>query len=260
MIPAITDKQKLQLREEGWCVVPSLLTSKEIERVQLAIERIVTEMRTQGISTHTAMIDPNESNIRLYNLPDWDPVFVDLLRHPMALLMAEEVLGPDFIVSNFSGNIALPGSLPMNIHSDQALSVPPPWIEPWALNLIWCLDDVSELNGATRFVPGSHKYRTFEEVPKDIAGQAIAFEAPLGSMIVMDGRVWHTSGANNSVDRRRAMLFGYYIRDFVRQQVSWDVCLSPQTQAGLDEDARALLGMGPVQNSRIGISMTKLAN
>ncbi|MFC4595475.1 phytanoyl-CoA dioxygenase family protein [Sphingobium tyrosinilyticum] len=255
----IPDNARRQLREEGWCVLPKLMNPPELRRVNDALDRVVGEMRRRGASTHSALLDPNDSNIRVYNLPDWDPVFVELLRHPACLEIVREVLGEGVIVSNFSGNIALPGSRPMRIHSDQALSVPDPWLEPWALNLIWCLDDVYDANGATRFVPRSHKYTRFSEVPKDLAEQTVAFEAPAGSLIAMDGRVWHTSGSNRTESARRAMLFGYYVRDFVRQQVNWDVCLSPETQASLDQGARELLGMGPKANVRIGSALSRLS-
>ncbi|MFC4595672.1 phytanoyl-CoA dioxygenase family protein [Sphingobium tyrosinilyticum] len=252
------DDAKRQLQEEGWCVFPALLDAQQVRRVNEALDRIVEEMRRRGASTHSPLLDPNGANVRVYNLPDWDPVFVELLRHPACMEIAQEVLGEGFIVSNFTGNIAHPGSQPMRIHSDQALSVPGPWLEPWALNLIWCLDDVYDANGATRFVPGSHKYTCFSEVPEDIAERTVAFEAPAGSLIAMEGRVWHTSGSNRTEGARRAMLFGYYVRDFVRQQVNWDVCLSPATQDSLDDEARALLGMGPKANVRIGSALSRL--
>lgn len=255
----VDDKAMNQLREEGWCVLPALLDRDAIQRVNDALDRIVDTMRRAGASTHTALLDPNDANIRLYNLPDWDPVFIDLLRHPACLEIAGHLLGEGFIVSNFTGNIALPGSRPMRIHSDQALAVPPPWLEPWALNLIWCIDDVHEANGATRFVPGSHRHTGFDEVPADIESRLRAFEAPAGSLIAMDGRVWHTSGANRTEGERRAMLFGYFVRDFVRQQVNWEACLRPETKAQLDEPARALFGLGPKGNTRIGSALTRLA-
>src|SRR6202008_699337 len=118
--------------------------------------------------------------------------------------MVREVLGPHILVSNFTANIAFPGSGSMRLHSDQALVIPPPWNEPWVLNVIWCLDDVHERNGATRYVPGSQRYRTFEDVPADALSKSRPFEAPAGSAIVLEGRVWHTSGANRTDVERRA--------------------------------------------------------
>jgi ectoine hydroxylase-related dioxygenase (phytanoyl-CoA dioxygenase family) len=86
------------------------------------------------------------------------------------------------------------------------------------------------------------------EVPDDPVSQMQPFEAPAGAAIVMDGRLWHTSGVNTTRDERRALLFALYSRPFLRQQMNWDVLLSEHTKQRLDDDARALLGMGPLAN------------
>ena len=47
----------------------------------------------------------------------------------------------------------------------------------------------------------------------------------------MDGRMWHTSGANVTATEERALLFGYYCAPFLRPQTNWNAALSPATQA-----------------------------
>jgi fumagillin biosynthesis dioxygenase len=256
----VTDTKRLerQLSDEGICILPNLLTGDQLRDTRAALQRAVEAGRQAGIDSHTRGLDPNASNVRVYNLPEHDPVFVDLLQHPVALAMVTYLLGRHFIVSNFSANIALPGSESMRLHSDQALVIPPPWLTPWAINVIWCLDDVHERNGATRFLPGSQQYQRFEDVPGDATEKTKAFEAPAGSAIIMDGRVWHTSGANVTRDERRAMLFAYYTSDFIRQQMNWEAVLSPATKDRLDENARRLFGLGPAANTRIGAQYTRL--
>jgi ectoine hydroxylase-related dioxygenase (phytanoyl-CoA dioxygenase family) len=240
------------LRENGFHIVRNVLSPDELGSVQAAIDSTLAKMSERGVSTHVPIIDPNDANLRLNNLPDWDSAFVDLLRNPTARALVEITLGAHHILSNFTGNIALPGSKSMKVHADQALVIPPPWNEPWAMNIIWCIDDVHEANGATRYVPGSHRWKTFQDVPADIADRTVAFSAPAGSLIAMEGRLWHTSGANVSADERRAMLFAYYSTDFIRPQVNWEVLLSPTTKASLQRAERKLFGLGPLANARIG--------
>ena len=81
---------------------------------------------------------------------------------PAAYMLADVV-----VTDGFTGNVALPGSGSMRLHSDQALAVPPPWPEPLSMNVIWCVDDVHKANGATRYLPGSHRYRTIDDLPAD---------------------------------------------------------------------------------------------
>jgi ectoine hydroxylase-related dioxygenase (phytanoyl-CoA dioxygenase family) len=248
-----------QLRDDGYAVLPSLLSVQELQAARDGLDVAVAAVHRLGIPTHTESLDPNASNVRVYNLPELCSVFIDLLRHPATLSVVREVLSPNCLVSNFTANIAWPGSGSMNLHSDQALVIPPPWNEPWAFNVIWCLDDVHERNGATRYLPGSHRYRTFEDVPADALTKTRAFEAPAGSAILMEGRIWHTSGANVTSDERRAMLFAYYSMDFIRQQMNWEAALSPKTKESLDAETCKLLGLGPAANTRIGGQLTRLS-
>jgi ectoine hydroxylase-related dioxygenase (phytanoyl-CoA dioxygenase family) len=252
------DDARRWLREDGWCVVPDALSPAELERARAALDAAVERSRAAGVPTHDSRIDPNAANVRVYNLPARDPFFLDLMRWPTARPVVEDLLGPNVLLSNFTANIALPGSGSMNVHADQALVVPEPWDAPWALNIIWCLDDVHADNGATRYLPGSHRFRTFADVPADAAERMVPFEAPAGSFIAMDGRLWHTSGRNVTADEQRRMVFAYYSMDFIRPQINWEAALSAVTKAGLDDDARTLLGVSVMGNTRMGGELTRL--
>jgi ectoine hydroxylase-related dioxygenase (phytanoyl-CoA dioxygenase family) len=126
------------------------------------------------------------------------------------------------------------------------------------MNLIWCLDDVHEANGATRYLPGSHRFQTFEDVPAGAAAKTLPFIAPAGSVIAMEGRLWHTSGANVTQDERRTLLFALYSRGFVRGQVNWEVTLSPTTKAALGDDTRELMGMMGLTNAALAFPIIDL--
>jgi ectoine hydroxylase-related dioxygenase (phytanoyl-CoA dioxygenase family) len=254
----VENEMQSQLRDNGFCVFQNVLSKIELERAREALDRGVEFTRKVMGSTHLAMLDPNEANIRVNNLPAIDPVFVELLMRADVSKAVEALLGPHYLVSNFTANIALPGSEPMKIHSDQALVMPPPWPHIFAMNIIWCLDDVHEANGATRYLPGSHRFQSQEEVPADAMEKTVAFEAPAGSFIAMEGRLWHTSGRNVTHDERRRMLFAYYSSDFIRQQMNWGFTLPADVQAGMDAKTRALFGLAPAGNTRIGAAMTAL--
>ena len=240
---------KLQLKSEGWCVLPDVLDSGRAAQVLSQLWLAAEESRRRGGATFMPALDPNQSNIRVFHLLELDPIFQELIQNPIAIEMVHSILGESFLISNFTANIARPGSRSMALHSDQSLVVPEPWLQPWSLNIIWCLTDVSFDNGGTLFVPGSHRWETRNDIPPDVRTRFRSFEAKAGSIIAMEGRLWHTSGANITPDQDRAMLFGYYTKPFLRPQVNWNACLSPETQSMLAPRMRDWLGLGISANA-----------
>lgn len=241
------------LFDHGWCLIPGVLTRAEAEAVRERLGLAAEESWRRGRDTYIRGLDPNDRNVRVFNLLDLDAVFIDLIRHPVAVDVVQTLLGPHFIISNFTANIALPGSQSMRLHSDQSIVVPEPWYHPWAINVIWCLDDVDEENGATRFIPGSHTARWRSELPADASERTMPFRAEAGAIVAMDGRLWHTSGANTTADRQRALLFGYYSSSFIRGQQNWNASLRPETVEKLSPQLREWLGLEEQANVKLSV-------
>lgn len=245
----LTAAQNAQLASEGWCVVPDVLDPAE---AAYALDRLWAAARAWGAkmgTNHLAVLDPNASNVRVFELLELDPLFRDMIQHPLAVECVRKVLGEHFMISNFTANIARPGSKSMALHSDQSLVVPEPWMAPWSVNIIWALSDVHRDNGATLFIPGSHRWTNRDDVPRDANKRLVPFEAKAGSIIVMEGRMWHTSGANVTKNEDRALLFGYYSAPFLRPQVNWNAALSAQTQASVSPQMREWLGLDMTANT-----------
>ena len=242
------DAVAVSLVRDGVAVVPGVLTPAEaadgLERLWAASR----ESERRGVAAHVVGLDPNASNVRVFNLIDLDPLFGELIAHPVADAVVSGVLGREYIVSNFTANIARPGSASMVVHSDQAAVMPEPWVVPQTVNVIWCLTDVRADNGATLHIPGSHRYRTAADVPADPIAHMVPFEAPAGSIIVMEGRVWHTSGRNVTDSEDRALLFGYYTKPFIRPQWNFTRSLAPEVQAACSPMLRYRLGLDAMLN------------
>ncbi|HEX9327161.1 MAG TPA: phytanoyl-CoA dioxygenase family protein, partial [Reyranella sp.] len=167
------EAEKRQLLEDGCCVVPGILTAAETDRVRERLWQAAEQSERLGVPTRQIGLDPNEHNVRVFYLLERDAIFRELIQHPTAIEFVTALLGPDFLISNFTANIALPGSKSMELHSDQGIVVPEPWFHPWSINVIWCLNDVDEENGATRYVPGSHKIKWASELPTDARAKTV---------------------------------------------------------------------------------------
>jgi ectoine hydroxylase-related dioxygenase (phytanoyl-CoA dioxygenase family) len=248
MAGAVSEAARAQLAEEGWCVIPDVLTPEAAKDALDHLWALHESNVRDGTYRIVPGLDPNEQNVRVYNLIQADPYFRDLVQNETALEAVRAVLGEKFIISNFTANIARPGSGSMALHSDQSLVAPEPWLQPWSVNIIWCLTDAYFENGATMFIPGSHHWRSHAEVPPDAAKQLRAFEAKAGSVVVMEGRVWHTSGANITQDQDRALLFGYYSAAFLRPQTNWALTIPQEVWPQLSPQMLTWLGLEALGN------------
>lgn len=229
--------------ESGWVVLPDVVPPAVVDRARAALVAAADACDDAGYPTRIDALDPGGRNIRVYDLIAHDLVFAELAAQPLVLAYVDALLGTAAHLSNFSANIALPGSGSMNVHNDQSTLMPEPWLERWSMNAIWCLDDVDGENGATRYLPGSHRFERFADVPADPRSGMRPFEAPAGSVVLMDGRLWHTSGENVSSDRERAMLFALYTCPFLRHQTNWWRVVPTDVRRSLDPQLKERLGL-----------------
>ena len=244
------DNHKDNLVEHGFCVVPGVLDNAGVADVRQRLVQASAESQRRGVPAWIEGLDPNDSNERVFNLLDLDPVFVDLIDHKLANELVSHALGDSFIISNFTANIAKPGSQSMVVHSDLSVVMPEPWQATWSVNVMWCLDDMYRENGATLYLPGSHHIEKRSELPADPLEHMVPLQASAGSVILMDGRLWHTSGTNTTKDQERALLFGYYTQPFIRPQWNFSVGLSDAVKANLSDVMRTRLGLTISANVR----------
>lgn len=248
--PADMEQAKAHLREHGWARLNSILPQDQVKQALDKLWKAKADADARGEDGYVPFLDPNPSNVRVFFLMEMDKIFRDLASHPTAVELVKSVLGDNFLISNFTANIARPGSQSMALHSDQSLVCPDPWTDVWALNVIWCLTDVNEENGATMYIPGSNKWVTRKDVPADAPTMLKSFEGKAGDIIVMDGKMWHTSGSNTTSNpgSDRAQLFGYYTKPFMRQQINWTAKLPKEIQDSLSDDMREWLGLNIIAN------------
>ena len=119
----------------------------------------------------------------------------------------------------------------------RAYDSPLPTLE--VVGFILMVDAFRNDNGATRFIPGSHRWPTIPGDPMiDHEGQVLAC-APAGSLIVYNGSVWHGHAANPSGEARRSIQ-GAFIR---REARAVPARMRPETLARISPLASYLLAI-----------------
>ena len=230
---ASVDEALADLAEHGLAVLTGALDAAANTDVRRRLDEAAARSEARGVPTRGYSFDPDDANRRVFLLFNLDPVFIDLIQRPIALQFVDAALGPNWIISNFSANITGPGSGAMGLHADQGYAVPPWPVTPLAVNVGWVLDDYTPEVGATRYVPGSHLLGHGPEAGRTY--ETVSIDAPAGSLLLMDGRLWHQTGVNTSADRHRAALFGYYVLPWIRPQVNWNRALDPDVVATADD-------------------------
>lgn len=230
------------IKANGHCIIPEVLSGEKLARVRDALYRAADDDRVRGREQKFRLdYAHDETNQRVWNLLSRDPVFSDLVEHPISLEMVKSVIGWPALLGNISANITGPGGGEMVLHADQ-ISIPEPWpAEPQGVNIAWCIDDFTDETGATRIVPGSH-LRHRKPTPAEAEIDTVPLEAPAGSMIVMESRLWHKTGFNRTKDRRRAGIFAWHTRPIYRQQENWYLSLNPAVRQFASETMLVLLG------------------
>jgi ectoine hydroxylase-related dioxygenase (phytanoyl-CoA dioxygenase family) len=226
----------------GLTIVPDALTGDQLKAVRDALYRAADSDRARGRDVKFSLDDEGDgSNQRVWNVLSRDPVFEDIAFHPLAVDFVKHVLGWPALLGNLSANITGPGGGEMLLHADQ-IFVPEPWShEPQGMNVAWCVDDFTEANGATRFVPGSHRLNRMPG-PEEAEGGTVAIEAPAGAAVIFESRVWHKTGNNRTADQTRAGIFAWYTRPIYRPQENWFLSLKPEVRQFASDDALVLLG------------------
>lgn len=246
----MTDTESFQwalgeLERDGFAVLPDVLSADEVARLRSRLVEVARRERAAGID-HDPKWEDGPRNQRVFGLLNKGIEFVELVEHPVAMALMGHLLDPMFLLSSVTANITGPGGYPMYLHYDQDY-VPGPWPPfPLVANIIWMLDDFTEENGATRFVPGSHHEDHAGWSPETMAersAETISVGGRAGSLVCLDGRVLHQTGANSTADQLRHGVIAYYCQPWIRQQENASLSILPETWPTLPGRVRELVGL-----------------
>src|SRR5260370_2107460 len=206
----MTEAERFELDKNGYLVLENLMDPVLLDQVRRRVDELFEREGDQAGSEFKQ--EPHSR--RLANLVDKGEIFERIFETPQVLECMEHVLGPRFKLSSLNVRSADPetdSSQPLHADSGAVADAEGYWV----CNSVWMLDDFTERNGATRMVPGSHRWAAtpqdsgidlYPPHPQDalLTGRACA-------VVVMNAHMCHRGTANRTPAPRRAMYI-YYTR------------------------------------------------
>jgi ectoine hydroxylase-related dioxygenase (phytanoyl-CoA dioxygenase family) len=230
----LTAQQKRDLDERGFFVVPDAFTPAQCAAMGAEFDRL--SALEAGKGGHEVHVEPGAP--RLSNIFNKTDAFDICLACRPILAAAQHLLGE---IKLHGANIRDPlkGQGHQILHCDVPKHFEGDW---WLINTIIMFDEMTEENGPTRLVPGSHKwpplnvpdvnlgdYKVKKQDRSVFAGYPEDSYAPYpgefhltgrpGTVAVMNAHTWHGGTLSRSGARRRVLHLSYTRRELPQQLV-----------------------------------------
>lgn len=167
----------------------------------------------------------------------------DLVMHPLVLGVCDRVLGER--ASTYQLHLTQvidvgPGSPKQMLHRDQWAwdFYPFPVGFEVEVSTIWAGVDFDAENGATRVIPGSHRW---EPERKGSDDETVSAEMPKGSVVLYTGSLVHGAGTNDSDARRTGINIDYCL-GWLRQEENQYLACPPEQARALPVELAKLAG------------------
>jgi ectoine hydroxylase-related dioxygenase (phytanoyl-CoA dioxygenase family) len=234
---ADVDEVEAALRASGCVVIERLVSDSHMDRIEADLEPFLSATPAGG--DEFTGFNTRRTGSLLARSRD----FGVLAAHPIVLGALDRVLG-DHATSyqlHLTQVIDIgPGEPAQFVHRDQWAFdfFPFPAGFEVECHTMWAMSDFTEENGATRVIPGSHKW---EDKLRPTVDNTVPAEMPKGSVLLYLGSLYHGGGANKSAGARRGVNVGYTL-SWLRQEENQYLACPPDVARELPEDLARLAG------------------
>lgn len=238
---------------KGFVVFPAIMPGEQIAAQRAALTPFLdADVRGRNV------FEGVESN-RIYAMLGKDPIFADMITHPLQLAFAERELGKSCLLSACLAINLHPGETVQPWHMDDDHCRQPLPRKALGVSTFWTIDPMTEDNGATEVIPGSHKWGKVnlagansqadfssrgdgnQDHDPGAHPETVKAVMPAGSLMIAKGNLWHRGGANKS-DRSRLIVTPQYCPGWMRPLETMLLAVPPEKAANLPKRAQELLG------------------
>jgi ectoine hydroxylase-related dioxygenase (phytanoyl-CoA dioxygenase family) len=221
-----------RLTEDGYVIVSGLMTADDVGTARADLGRVLEATRTgrnafEGFTTQ-----------RVYALFAKTRTFDQAAIQPLLLEVLDLVL-VHYQLSAPVGICIGPGEQAQILHRDDSVYPLPQPHPQVVVNTMWPLDEFTEENGATRFVPGSHQWEPGRQPTAE--DPVVTATMTPGSVMFYLGGLWHGGGANRTGQPRLGVILEY-VAAWLRPQENLCLAVPRGVVRQLPERLQELLG------------------
>jgi ectoine hydroxylase-related dioxygenase (phytanoyl-CoA dioxygenase family) len=212
------------IQSEGYAILHGILPREVLEPLKA---ELATAIEEEEVYRSEKNVPSHRGMVLLCSL--YGGKLVDVLDSESLMRPFERVLGEGCIVYAYTSSSMPPrdSNYSGRVHVDSPRIIPG-YVTNMGATIL--LDDFTEENGATWFLPGSQG-RASAPSDEEFYANARRVVAPAGSVFYFNARLWHAGGINHS-DRWRHALTINMCRPYMKQRI--DI---PRAMAHMDHQA-----------------------
>lgn len=227
------EKFKKEIETQGYSIVRNALPPAFIEKAKEKLEEAIKE----EIEYHKKKDFQDFGMVLLCSL--YDSIFTDLFDLPLVTQPLESVLGEGCVTYAYTSSSMPPetSNFSKRIHTDSPRIIPN-YITNMGATIL--LDDFTEENGATWFLPHSQE-RMNPPSEEEFYANAKRVIEKAGSIWFFNARLWHAGGLNKTADWRHALTLNV-VRPWMKQRIDIPRAMAHKDISTLSEKAKQKLG------------------
>lgn len=230
------------IERDGYTLVENVFSQ---QRADAFLKRVRETERETLHPLEPGEKEEDSSFYRTGGLLRLDSLFWEVPIDPTVTSIVEGALGPDFLLSTFSGIDLKPKSNNIQpLHPDDALvPVPRPHERPIGCTAMWVITDFNEETGGTRLLPGSHRepLDLLFQQDSERMKQTIQPNMKPGTVLIFDHALFHGAASNPSSDFRLGLQVSYHA-GWVRPYTNWFRSVPIEEVREFPEKLQDLLG------------------
>lgn len=237
------EKHFEEFEAQGFTVLPNIVEEQEIAELRTQLDVALREDwdEYRGL--------PRKEEFIVLDLVTRGSAFVRLLENTKMHQVFSHFLGDTCILYSFTSSILRPREkhYTCEIHVDTPRLIPGYHL---GMLMTLALDDFTEENGATYYLPGSHR-STHKPSEEDFYANAVRVTRKPGDAVFFHPRVWHAGGINRTSKTRYGCTI-YACRSWTRQRFDFPRMVDERILAQLGERGKAFLGFNVQVPTHLG--------